>query len=62
MHGGLIELESPKWPKQTVYESYLDKETVICEDLTKQRGLCLEQQTEWRSNSLFTQLSQPWIP
>ena len=30
---------SPKWPKQAVYKSFLDKETIICEDLTK--GLVL---------------------
>lgn len=34
-----IEMVSPKWPKQAVYISFLDKETIICEDLTK--GLVL---------------------
>ena len=34
-----IEMVSPKWPKQAVYISFLDKETIICADLTK--GLVL---------------------
>ena len=42
MNKGLIEMEPPKWPKQVVYITFLDKETIICENLTKQRGLCLE--------------------
>lgn len=38
-HRGLIKAGLPKWLKQTVYTPFLDKDTIICEDGTKQMGL-----------------------
>ena len=32
-------MEVPKWPKLVVYISFLDKETMVCEGVTK-KGSC----------------------
>ena len=32
MQSGLTEMGPPKWPKQAVYRSFLDKETIVCKD------------------------------
>ena len=38
-------MEFPKLPKKAVYISFLDKETILCEYLSKQKDVCLVQQT-----------------
>jgi len=38
-------VEFPKLPKKAVYISFLDKETILCEYLSKQKDVCLVQQT-----------------
>ena len=38
MHGGLIEIGPLKWPGKAVFISFLDKEIIICEDLTEKGG------------------------
>ena len=56
MQGDLIAMESLKWPKQAVYISFLDKETIINEDLAKQRGLCLGVADWWKTKFVYTAL------
>ena len=47
----------PKWPKQPIYISFLDKETITCEDLSKRLVLGIADLKRSKKVCLYSFLS-----